>query len=63
MFVTYSEMFNQEEWDGMKVVEKALFNLVLNDSDTGINIPHRMHKNLIEDYLFWNMYSKYSPEL
>jgi len=56
-------MFNQVDWTGMKIVEKALYNLVFNASDTGINIPHRMNKNLIEDYLFWNMYSEYSGEL
>lgn len=63
MFVTYSKMFNQDGWDGMKVIEKALYNLELNSTDTGIEIPHFIHKRLIEDYLFVNMYTKYKADL
>lgn len=62
-FIAYSEMFIQDEWTGMKVVEKALYNQVFDSTDPDINIPHHIHKSIIEDYLFWNMYSQYSPEL
>lgn len=63
IFTHYAEMFDQDTWDGLKVTEKALFRLGFNYTDTGIFIPHRMHKQLIEDYLFTNMYSKYNAAL
>lgn len=63
MFYSYAEMFDQPQWHGMKLIEKALFNLEFNDTDTGINIPHRIHKNLMEEYMFWNMYTDYKAEL
>ena len=56
-------MFEQAQWDGLKITEKALFRLGFNNSDTYIEIPHRMHQRLIEDYLFTNMYSRYNADL
>ena len=63
IFEYYALMFEKAEWDGLKITEKALFRLGFNNSDTGINIPHRMHQRLIEDYFFTNMYSKYNANL
>ena len=63
IFISYSEMFNQDDWDGMKVIEKALFDLGFNSTDTGIEIPHSIHKKLMEDYMFTNMYTDYKADL
>lgn len=81
IFNSYGKMFNRNEWDGMKLIEKALCKLNLGGeelpcqqvrdpyssyfdaTDTGINIPHSLHKRLMEDYMFRNMYTRYKAEL
>jgi hypothetical protein len=63
IFTSYAEMFNQDGWDGMKLIEKALFDLEFNDTDIGIEIPHGIHKKILQDYMFWNMYTEYKADL
>jgi len=55
-------MFNQTQWDGMTLIDKALNHLAFNSTDK-IDIPHRMHKNLLSDFMFINMYTKYKADL
>ena len=63
IFYSYADMFTEANWDGMKIIAKAVYDVGLNDTDDTIDIPIKSHKKLIEDYLFNNMYTTYKAEL